>query len=137
MKIRPFAVLGLIALLSATALTQTPDPKPAFDAADIFVRGRSANANPVMTGGVIRNGRYDLRNATMVELVTTAYSVTPEAVVGGPSWLEMKRFDIVAKVGDGTRQETLRAMLQTLLADRFKLVVHKDTRPLPGYALTV
>jgi len=65
-----------------------------------------------MSGGVLRNGRYDLRNATMVDLITTAYNVQPDVVLGGPTWLETRRFDIVAKAPDGTRQDALRTMLQ-------------------------
>ena len=48
----------------------------------------------------------------------------------------MTRFDVVAKVPDKTSQDDLKLMLQSLLTDRFKLVVHKDSRPLPTYALT-
>ena len=61
----------------------------------------------------------------------------PDKVLGGPSWLETDRFDIIAKAPNATSPDTQKLMLQALLADRFKLVVHKDTKSLPGYALTV
>src|SRR5262245_39318937 len=55
----------------------------------------------------------------------------------GPNWLEFDRFDVFAKVPNNTPPETLKLMLQALLADRFKLVVHNDTRPLSGFVLTI
>jgi uncharacterized protein (TIGR03435 family) len=129
-----FAVLGL--LLSGPAFAQAPQMPPAFEAADVHVRARSSNPNPFMTGGVLRAGRYDLRNATMLDLIRTAYDVDPETILGGPSWLEVGRYDLVAKAPATATQETARVMLQTLLADRFKLVIHPETKPQSGYALT-
>jgi uncharacterized protein (TIGR03435 family) len=73
----------------------------------------------------------------MVDLIAKAYGVNADKVVGGPSWLEMDRFDAIAKLPAGSTPESRKAMLQALLADRFKLVVHNDTKPLPAYALTV
>jgi uncharacterized protein (TIGR03435 family) len=89
-----------------------------------------------MTGGVLRGGRYDLRNATMVDLISTAYGVEGDLVLGGPNWLETDRFDVIAKAPQSTSPETLKLMLQNMLAERFKLVLRKDTKPQPGYALT-
>ena len=66
-----------------------------------------------------------------------AYAVSADTVLGGPNWLARTRFDIVAKAPDGTSNETLQLMLQSLLADRFKLVLHKDTKPVPAFVLTV
>src|SRR5205823_6274653 len=85
----------------------------------------------------VRAGRYELKNATMVDLVRTAYNFDPDKVLGGPSWLEMDRYDILAKVPPDSTPETQKLMLQSLLDERFHLVVHKDTKPLPTYALTV
>ena len=72
----------------------------------------------------------------MLDLIRIAYGVDPDKVVGGPSWLELDRFDVDAKAPPSTPPETINLMLQSLLADRFKLALHKDTRPLPAFALT-
>ena len=72
----------------------------------------------------------------MVDLLRTAYNVDAEKVQGGPSWLEMDRFDLTAKPPSKVSPEVFRSMLQKLLADRFKLVVHPDTKSMPAYALT-
>jgi uncharacterized protein (TIGR03435 family) len=90
-----------------------------------------------MSGGAApRNGRFEIRNATMLDLVRTAYSVEPEKVVGGPNWLGSDRFDVIAKVPAGTTQENARLMLRDLLAKRFSLTVHNDSRPLPVFVLS-
>jgi uncharacterized protein (TIGR03435 family) len=84
---------------------------------------------------VLRAGRYEIHNATMVDLIRIAYSVDADNVVGGPSWLEYDRFDVIAKAPPNSTPEKLKPMLQGLLADRFKLAIHNDTRPIPGYVL--
>src|SRR5262249_12223151 len=58
-------------------------------------------------------------------------------VSGGPSWLEMDRFDVFAKIPARTTAESRRAMLQALLAERFKLTTHNDNKPMSAWALTV
>jgi len=82
-------------------------------------------------------GRYELTNATMVDLIRAAYNVDADKVLGGPNWLESDRFDVIAKAPPRTSPETARLMLQALLADRFKLILHQDAHPLPAYALSV
>ncbi len=90
-----------------------------------------------MRGGFVRGSRYELRTATMLDLIRTAYGVDPINVTGGPSWLEADRFDVIAKAPPGSTSETLELMLQSLLAERFRLVVHQDTKTISGYALTM
>jgi len=90
-----------------------------------------------MQGGVLRDGRYELRRATMLDLIKTAFGVDADTVLGGPGWLEWDRFDVIAKAPPATSGATVELMLQALLADRFKLAVHKDTRPIQGFVLSV
>jgi uncharacterized protein (TIGR03435 family) len=124
--------------LSGGAYAQSTAAGPKFDAAEVHLRVISATGSQGPSGGVLRGGRYDLRNATMVDMIAMAYGINnPEMIVGGPNWLERDRFDIAAKAPDGTSPENVKLMLQQLLGDRFKLVVHKDTKPVPGYALTI
>jgi uncharacterized protein (TIGR03435 family) len=73
----------------------------------------------------------------MLDLIRIAYNVDPEKVSGGPSWLEMDRFDILAITPAASNAEARRQMLQRLLADRFKLVTHQDKAPMAAFALTV
>ncbi len=133
-------VLGSVtiaALLSVGSFAQTPAPQVTFDVADVHVRPHSSNPNPQMTGGVLRSGRYDVRDATMLDLITLAYAVDGQTVLGGPNWLDRNRFDVIAKAPDGTPRERIQEMLQSLLAERFKLVLHTETKPIPSFVLAV
>ncbi len=82
-------------------------------------------------------GRYDLRNVTMLDLIQIAYEVDGDTILGGPSWLERDRYDVMGKAPNATPPPAVRLMLQAVLADRFQLVLHRSTEPLPGYALNV
>ncbi len=132
---RTLAGVSVVALLAAAGFGQTAETPAAFDIADIHKSPRATN--PYMRDGMLRAGRYTVRFATMVQLIMAAYGVEAQNVQGGPGWLDMDRFDIVAKAPVNTKPETLKVMLQTLLADRFKLKVHTDTKPLPVWVLTV
>ena len=87
------------------------------------------------SGGFLRGERYDLRKVTMLDLIRLAYGFEPDAVPGGPDWLALTRFDIAARTRASTSPQDLRLMLQALLAERFALVLHKDVRPVPAFAL--
>jgi uncharacterized protein (TIGR03435 family) len=121
-----------VASTSPAIAASTP---PVFDIADIHTSAHSAI--PFARGGNLRGDRYDLRDATMVDLVAAAYGIETDNVLGGPSWLESDRFDVIAKAPPTTSKETIKLMLQALLADRFKLVVHNDSKALPAYVLSV
>ena len=86
---------------------------------------------------MLREGRYVNRDATMLQLIVAAYSVSEDNFAGGPGWITSDLFDVVAKVPDGTTIATANIMLQNLLAERFHLVIRNDTRPVPRYVLTV
>jgi uncharacterized protein (TIGR03435 family) len=135
------SALTLLAVvtLASPVFAQTGANAPKFAAADVSLRARMGTTNqPTMTGGVLRGGRYDLRNATMLDLIATAYSVADrDLIAGGPAWLERNRFDIAAKAPQDTSPATVRVMLQDLLSDRFKLVVRRETRPTNGYVLAL
>src|SRR5438132_42456 len=128
------AVVSFMPFLSVAAFGQSAVTPPVFDIADVHSSAHSTNPN--MTGGTIRAGRYELRKATMVDLIRTAYSVDADSVVGGPSWLESDRFDVIAKAPPSTSPETVKLMLQALLADRFKLIVHTDSKPVAAFVLS-
>ena len=79
-----------------------------------------------MTGGAVRGGRYTLQNATMLDLIRTAYDTEDDRISGGPKWLEADHFDIIAKAPAGTQRDKIGLMLQSLLAERFRLTLHTD-----------
>ena len=70
------------------------------------------------------------------ELIVTAYKVKPYQITG-PDWLANTRFDIKAKMPDGSKKDDAPEMLQSLLEDRFRLVVRRETKEHPVLALVV
>ena len=99
-------------LLSNVAFSQVA-PTPKFDVAYVRVSQRSdwaKKAGTAMQGGFLSAGRYELRRATMLDLIRTAYAVDADKVYGGPSWLDYDRFEVVAKAPPSTRPETVRLM---------------------------
>ena len=89
-------------------------------------------------------GRIVVTNQPLRRLIIFAYSLQPQQLVGGPSWLDSDRFDILAQA-EGNISPTppggppgpAQLMMQRLLAERFGLVVHTEAREMPVYALTV
>jgi uncharacterized protein (TIGR03435 family) len=124
---------------------QAPDTGPLqFEVASIKPN-RSGGGQ--VSIGIQPGGRLTATNVTVRELIRLAYQVQPFQILGGPSWLNSDRFDIQAKAesefpaggalvpgaGPGVPQR----MLQSLLADRFKLVVRPETREMPTYDLVL
>jgi uncharacterized protein (TIGR03435 family) len=131
---RTAACFSILALLTGVAFSQSAETTPKFEIADVHSSARITQ--PIARGPFYSTSRYELRFATMLDLVRIAYGVDPEKVFGGPSWLEMDRFDVFAKTPAGSTAESRALMLKALLADRFQLVVHKDNKPMAAYALT-
>lgn len=132
---RALAGLSFLGLFSIAVFGQSPATPAAFDVADIH---KSAPTQfPFFQDGVLRGDRYVLRDATLVDLIATAYGVENDKVVGGPSWLDTDRFDVIAKAPPTTTPETIKQMMQSMLAERFKLFLHADTKPLSVFVLSV
>jgi uncharacterized protein (TIGR03435 family) len=108
---------------------------PAFLAADVHLSGSSPM--PFMDVGLLPSGRYQIRNATMVDLIKTAWGIDTENVVDGPAWIDTDRFDIIAKVPPKSTAADREEMLRSLLAERFKLAVHNDKKELTVDEMTV
>jgi len=82
-------------------------------------------------------GRLEARALSLKELIQQAYGVAALQVSGGPDWIATTRFDIEGKSEGVHSRKELLEMLQTLLADRFKLSFHRETKELPAAVLTV
>jgi uncharacterized protein (TIGR03435 family) len=84
------------------------------------------------------HGMLRAENVTLKRCIMGSYGVGPEQVVGGPDWADTLRFDIVAKADQPVQDDAvMNVMLQRLLADRFKLGLHRETRTLEAYVLEV
>jgi uncharacterized protein (TIGR03435 family) len=115
--------------------------KPKFEVAS--VRENTSNDGKIMLG-IQPGGRFNAVNVPLWDLIRQAYNLQRSQIVGAPDWAETARYDIVAKAegdlprtGPGSPAGPLQFMLQDLLADRFKLTAHRETRELPIYELTL
>jgi uncharacterized protein (TIGR03435 family) len=86
--------------------------------------------------GTSEPGRFTATNAELSWLVRRAYAIQSDQLKG-PAWMDTTQFDVVANVPPGTTVEQFRKMLQNLLAERFRLQAHQETRELAAYELTV
>ncbi len=107
-----------------------------FDVASIkpSVRQVGRDANNQIS---ISPSGFTGRNTTLKRLIVQAYGLQPYQVFGGPNWLDGAEYDVDAKADGALTKERLAAMLRALLADRFHLAVHHDTRELRVYELAV
>ena len=123
--------------VSAQGLGQTVESPPVFEAASVKLNTGSAayfNAGP---------GQIEMRNYTLKILIFMAYGVSDYSL-SGPDWLDSVNLDVVAKLpasaagmSPADRARVTGVMLQGLLAERFKLKVHREEKVIPGYALVV
>lgn len=123
-----------------SVLAQPPAVTPRrFDVAAIKPDNSGANFLGIR---VVPGGGLRAVNATLRSLISEAYQVRDFEVSGGPAWLGSARYDIEAKgqVEPGSQQQTglqVMVMLQALLADRFQLRIHRETKEMPIYGLLV
>ncbi len=163
MRLAAMTVLTLLAILQAQAADtfEVVSVKPLGAVPPGNGRGTAApgGAGVGCDGGFPRvdGGRFSV-NTTPYALITWAYGYNKtwgcsyvtygDLLTGGPSWIRSERFEIQAKIPEGAPTYTfdqfmrgdapgLERMLQALLADRFKLVVHKETKLVAGYALVL
>jgi uncharacterized protein (TIGR03435 family) len=99
---------------------------------DFFQRQFEMNVSRVTAG----HGKFDAQ-LTLEQLIRLAYNLGQFQVSGGPSWLTSDRYAVVAKVDTDATFEQMQPMLQSFLADRFKLSFHYETKQLPIYELGV
>lgn len=133
-----FLFAGL--LVTAAALAQAPASPPQFEVASIkeapdlmsqFTSGKTPHLGMKVDGA-----RVDIGAMSLSDLIRTAYKVKPYQV-SGPSWMSTQRWDIMARIPDGVSKDQVPEMLQALLAERFKLTIHRETKDHTEYALTV
>ena len=139
------AAVGSVTAAGLAAHTpQAPPPALAFEVASI--KPNNSGDGRVMMQN--QPGRFVATNITLRLLIRNAYQVQDFQITGGPNWLGSDHFDIIAKVPDGTpapqgppapgsAPSPLQLMLRSLLAERFKLTLHNETKDSPIYALVL
>ena len=134
--------LGVCALLLVSQLLAQPAAQPRFDVASIKVGGEY---NPQIYQrhhggpGTSDPGRITITQMPLYLLVLMAYGMPSRDQIAGPEWMSEadRYFTIDATMPPDTTPEQLQLMLQNLLAERFHLALHHETRNFPGYELTV
>ena len=82
-------------------------------------------------------GRFTARATTLKFLLEWAYGIQPSQHSGGPSWIGVDRYDIMAKADSNATDDQMKLMVQTLLADRFQLKLHHERREISAYVISV
>ncbi|HEX5227328.1 MAG TPA: M56 and DUF3738 domain-containing protein [Bryobacteraceae bacterium] len=128
----PFA----IGLLNAPASqAQTDDASlQRFEVATIKPATPGQHGTFITPGG---NGGIHISNMSLKELLAFAWRIQQFQLSGGPSWIESTPYDILAKPDHRPKPEEISLMLRSLLADRFQLKTHHETKDLPVYALVL
>lgn len=132
--------IGLFAFACCAGWAQTGAAPLSFEVASVKPSAPPADGMVIrrMAGGPGSTdpGTLTYTNLPLKMMVVRAYGLK-EYQVEGPEWIDSIGYDVTAKVPPGTTREQFQQMLQTLLAERFKLTVHRETRQLPVYALVV
>ena len=127
----------LVTFVSLAAFGQSPAPRLEFEVASIKpAEPINAGTLQVNIGLKVDGAQVRLGYRSLEDLVRQAYRVKAHQV-DGPEWIKTERFDITAKLPEGTTPEQVPEMLQALLADRFQMSIHRGTKELPVLALVV
>jgi uncharacterized protein (TIGR03435 family) len=133
----PIRYILPIACASFAAFCQTPATRVEFEVASVKPSVESANAMANVSRGLHIDGAMVSFNGMPLKwYVHYAYTVK-ESEITGPAWLNAVRFDVVAKLPAGATREQIPAMMQALLADRFKMTTHRESKEFSVYALVV
>ena len=127
------AVLVVLLATSVPLISQTP---PRFEVASVKPRTPDPSMPPLVLPSV--GGRFLATNTPLRVLLSIAHGMQDFQIIGGPSWIDSSTFDITATIPNGTPSTipSIVPMLQTLLADRFRLRTHTETKDGSIYVLT-
>lgn len=129
---------GLLAVSFAFGQATTkgqPSPKLEFEVASIRP-SQSTGPNRVDAGLRMDGSQAHFGSLSIKNLIDRAYRVEPN-LISGPDWISSERFDISAKLPEGATTAQIPEMLQSLLAERFGLKIHREKKEMPAYALVL
>jgi uncharacterized protein (TIGR03435 family) len=136
---------GLATVIVGAGLAQSTPDQPRFEIASVKASLPGEKIG-IMDGGPLGPGPFNtgnhdpLRitwtNVRLIRVLMMAYDL-PGDRISGPGWLGAETYDIVAPVPRGTSVADFKLMVQNLLADRFKLAVHREAKEVAGYSLEV
>jgi len=130
---------AVILLLSGCLYPQSAPTRPDFTEFEVA----TIKTTPQQAGGrwirMLSTNEFAARNHALRTLLAAAYNLNPQAILGGPAWVDSDTYDIVAKTPGGVRPnlDEQMSMLRKLLADRFQLQFHREEKEMRAFALTV
>ena len=116
------------------SVTLTAQSRSEFEVASI--RPSSDEVNQVNAGFRLAGSEVRVIRMSIKDYIGMAYRVKPNQIVG-PEWLAQQRFDVTARIPDGVPPAQLPEMMQTLLASRFQMKVHRESKEFSVYALGI
>jgi hypothetical protein len=129
-----FVMKNLIASLVCLSVLSAAQTPPAFEVASI--KPSNYSGGPLRVTGRVDADGINFSNVTLRACIQRAYNVKPYQITG-PAWTTTDRYMIVAKAAGAEPESRILLMLQSLPAERFKLVFHREAREMPVYALVV
>jgi uncharacterized protein (TIGR03435 family) len=139
MHVRTAILLVLPCALAMTAAGQD-QPRQEFEVASVKPVDLSTLGDAIsMNIGTVRHEEVTFGNATLNDCIRFAYGMGSDAQITGPDWIKSKQFlyDVAAKGRPDVSRDQLQEMMQTVLAERFKLITHREQKEMSYYALVV
>jgi uncharacterized protein (TIGR03435 family) len=138
--IKAVVVSALAALLLQTGHGQDMGKPPSFEVASITPCKPGTRENPLLHMGAVQfvspGGRFNATAIPLKYLIEWAYDIQPAQHTGGPSWIDSEYYDIAAKAEGNPTTRQVKLMVQSLLAERFKLKFHREQRILSAYVIS-
>jgi len=138
---RPLTVVTLLGLALGHGHCEDLVKAPAFEVASITPCKPGTPEPPGEHMGMVQftapGGRFRASATSLKFLLEWAYGIQPSQHSAGPSWMDTDRYDVVAKAEGNPSDDQMKLMVQTLLADRFKLKLHRESKEVSAYVLTI
>jgi len=134
MSMREFFRVALVLSVCGGMVGQTPAVRPEFEVATMKL---NVSGDTALGFDMLPSGLFRATNTPMSTLFRFAYDVSDQTMAGAPDWFNNDRYDVAGKAQPGTPYPVLRALLQSLLAEQTKLVMHTEPRTMGAYALVV
>src|SRR5437667_4480749 len=139
--IKTLTLVSLLGLSAGYSHCQTVAQAPAFEVASITPCKPGTPEPPMEHTGLAQftspGGRFRASATTLKFLLEWAYGIQPSQHSDGPSWIANDRYDIVATAEGNPTEAQMQLMMQTLLADRFKLKLHRERKEIQAYVLSL
>ena len=130
-----FGLLLVLTVVTGLPLT-AQKPASAFEVASVKKQGPSSSLGPPGAAPAL-SATFRRGNATVVTLIRIAYNITEAQIIGGPDWVRSDWFEVNARAASAVSLDGMRPMVAALLAERFKLIVHREQKTMRGAVLVM